>query len=93
MPLSLKQLEDVCLLFSNSSKRCRYLMQEDDPTVWFCLKKTSKKSEIDEEADDYIRDLKKKGTNPNSQPQPAPLGNNCPGYPILRYVSQGYDQP
>jgi hypothetical protein len=54
------------------------------------LKKSSKKAEIDEETDDYLRDMRKKGNDPKKQA--VPLGDNCEGYPILRYIKQGYDQ-
>lgn len=91
MPLSLKQIQDVCLIYSNDSRKCKYLAQDDsNPSVWYCLKKSSKKSEIDDETNDYINDLKKKGQDPKKQG--TPLGDNCDGYPILRYIKQGYDQ-
>ena len=91
MPLSLKQLQDVCLLYSRDSRKCKYVAQDDtDSSMWFCLKKSSKRAEIDDEADDLLKDLKKKGTDPRKQG--APLGDNCEGYPILRYIKQGYDQ-
>ena len=91
MPLSLKQLHDICLLNDNDGKKCRYVAQDDtNPSVWFCLKKSSKKTEIDAEADDFIKDAKKKGSS--IKKQGPPLGDNCAGYPILRYIKQGYDQ-
>jgi len=91
MPLSLRQLQDVCLIYANDSRKCRYLAQDDtNSSVWYCLKKSSKKSEVDDETNDYLRDLKKKGVDPRKQG--TPLGDNCDGYPILRYIKQGYDQ-
>lgn len=91
MPLSLKQIQDVCLIYANDSRKCKYLAQDDsNPSVWYCLKKSSKKSEVDDETNDYINDLKKKGQDPRKQG--TPLGDNCDGYPILRYIKQGYDQ-
>lgn len=87
--LSLKQLQDVCLIYSNDSKKCRYLAQDDsNASVWYCLKKSSKKAEIDDETDDFLKDLKKKVTDSRR----TPLGDNCKGYPVLRYIKQGYDQ-
>ena len=84
-------MQDVCLLYAGDYQKCKYLAQDDtDHTVWFCLKKSSKKAEIDDEMDDYLKDLSKKGTDPKSQNMP--LGDNCSGYPILRYIKQGYDQ-
>lgn len=90
MPLSLKQLQDVCLIYANDSRKCKYLAQDDsNPSVWYCLKKSSKKAEVDDETSDYLKDLKKKGVDPRKQG--TPLGDNCDGYPILRYIKQGYD--
>jgi hypothetical protein len=91
MPLSLKQLQDVCLIYTNDSRKCKYLAQDDsNASVWYCLKKSSKKAEVDDETNDYLKDLKKKGIDPRKQG--TPLGDNCDGYPILRYIKQGYDQ-
>jgi len=91
MPLSLKQLQDVCLIYTNDSRKCKYLAQDDsNASVWYCLKKSSKKAEVDDETSDYLKDLKKKGVDPRKQG--TPLGDNCDGYPILRYIKQGYDQ-
>jgi hypothetical protein len=88
MPLSLKQLRDVCLLYSGTSKKCRYLAQDDtDSSKWYCLKQSSKKSEIDDETKEYLKDTKKKNDS-----KVIPLGDNCSGYPILKYKEQGYDK-
>lgn len=91
MPLSLKQLQDVCLLHYGDHRCCRYLAQDDsNPDKWYCLKKTSKKAEIDDEASDYIKEQRKKGLDPTKQGYP--LGDNCEGYPILKYIEQGFDK-
>lgn len=91
MPLSLKQLHDVCMLHSGNYKRCRYLAQDDsDSTKWYCLKKSSKKSEVDDEAVEFLKELKKKGLDPRKQG--IPLGDNCDGYPVLKHLEQGYDK-
>ena len=92
MPLSLKQLQDVCMLYSGTSRRCRYLTQDDnDLTKWYCLKKTSKKADIDDEVMEFLKDAKKKGMDPRRQP--VPLGDNCDGYLPLKHLEQGYDKP
>jgi hypothetical protein len=89
--LSLKQLEDVCMVYKQNYKRCRYLAQDDhDPTKWHCLKKSSKKSDVDDEVDESLKELKKKGQDPRKQG--VPLGDNCDGYPILKNHEQGYDK-
>lgn len=90
MPLSKKHLQDVCLL-QGGYKKCRYLAQDDtDYTKWYCLKKTSKKDEIDQEVDDFVRETKKKGQDPKKTG--TALGDNCEGYPILKIIEQGYDK-
>jgi hypothetical protein len=91
MPLSLAQLKDVCLLHRQDYKRCRYLAQDDmDGSKWYCLKKTVKKVEIDDETDEYVKECRKKNLDPRQQP--IPLGDNCAGYPVLKHIDQGYDQ-
>jgi hypothetical protein len=92
MPLSKKQLQDKCLLWSGSYKRCRYLAQDDnDWSKWYCLKLTAKKAEIDVETEEFIKDTRKKGQDPKKAN--IPLGDNCQGYPILKFIEQGYDIP
>ncbi len=91
MPLSLKQLHDVCLLYSGDYRRCRYLAQDDnDSSKWYCLKKNAKRQDIDDETQEFLKELKKKGTDPRKQGYP--LGDNCTGYPILKHIEQGYDK-
>jgi hypothetical protein len=91
MPLSLPQLKDVCLLYRQDYKRCRYLGQDDmDGSKWYCMKKNIKKAEIDAETEEYLKESKKKGLDPRTQP--VPLGDNCAGFPILKHIDQGYDQ-
>lgn len=89
--LSLKQLQDVCLAFSNDSRKCRYCaVDEDDPSKYFCMKKSKDRDQIDAEINDEIDDMKKRGLDPYKQNHP--LGDNCLGYPILKHITQGYDQ-
>lgn len=91
MPLSLQQLQSYCNYKATDSSRCRYLGQDDnDSSVYFCLKKSPKKKEIDEEASETIKDMKKRGVDPSKGN--SPLGDNCEGFPILRYIKQGFDQ-
>jgi len=91
MPLSLKQLQDVCLQYSSSYyKRCRYLAQDElETSKWHCLKKSMQKSEIDDETSVFLADLKNKGADPKRQG--VPLGDNCDSYPLLKHVVPGYD--
>jgi len=88
--LSLKQLKDVCLLDDSTSDRCKYLSQdENDSSKYFCLKLSSKGREIDEEIESYLNDIRKRGKDPRKDN--LPLSDNCPGYPVLRNIEQGYD--
>lgn len=90
--LSDKQLEDVCLAFDPTSSRCRYLDQDgEDMHKFYCLKKMiDRKAIIDLETKNYITDSQKKGEDPYKKN--VPLGDNCGGYPKLKYLVQGYDQ-
>lgn len=88
--LSLKQIQDVCLIHGQH-KRCRYLCQdENDRSKWQCAKKTTEKQEIDDECNIFIRDITNKGLPLNKQG--VPLGDNCDGYPPMNHIEQGYDK-
>ncbi len=91
MPLSKKQLEDICLIHGGW-KRCRFLAQDDnDFSKYYCLKQTTRRSEIDDETEEHIRKEISKGKNPRQGN--IPLGDNCTkGLPILKHVEQGYDK-
>lgn len=90
MSLSHKQLADICMLYSGNHKRCRYLGQDDsDLSKWYCLKKSSKKADIDDEVIDSLKEMRTKQVDPRKQG--IPLGDNCNGYPILKHLPQGYD--
>lgn len=88
--LSLKQVSDICMGFDTSHRRCRYISQdENDDQKFYCLKLTSKATEIDSEITSYLVECKNKGRDPYLEN--LPLGDNCQGYPVLRYIQQGYD--
>ena len=88
--LSDLQLKNVCLAYNTDSSRCRYLCQDDNNwNQYYCLKKCSKKAEIDVEIADFIEETRKKNKDPYKEN--IPLGNNCSGYPIMKYIQQGYD--
>lgn len=90
--LSQKQLQDVCLIYSqDGSSRCRYLSEDrQDFNKWYCVKhKKKEKSKIDIKVQDFVKDCKSKGIDPYSQG--IPLGDNCSGYPVLKHTVQGYD--
>lgn len=89
MPLSLKQIQDVCLL-GQGAAQCRFL-GEDVDKKYYCLKlNQSSKSEINEEVDgNFIKPQRAKGVDPTTAG--VPIGNNCSGYRILKVKMQGYD--
>ena len=91
MPLSQRQLTDVCMLYSGDHRQCRYLEEDDaDSSKWYCLKKkTIEKKKIDKRINQFIQDCTKKGVDPKAQN--IPLADNCAGYPILKIIDQGYD--
>jgi hypothetical protein len=89
--LSQKHLKDVCLVNDNTYQKCRYLTHDDnDYTKHYCAKKSSRKKEMDVEINDFIRDSMRRGKDPKKDN--IPLGDNCQGYPVLRYIEQGYDK-
>ena len=90
--LSKKQLQDVCLLYSGDTRRCRFLTQdESDYSKWHCLKLTSRKNDIDVEVSEFIKECRRKGQDPLKSN--LPLGDNCGGYPVMKNIEQGYDKP
>jgi len=88
MPLSLKQVNDICLSW-HGHKQCRYLATGDDGSQQ-CMKLVQKeKNRIDKE----VRELREKA-KANGQDVKGfnrALGDNCQGYVVLRYLKQGYD--
>lgn len=89
--LSKNHLKDVCLLETNDHRRCRYLAEDEtERGKYYCLKKSSKAKEIDAEVQDFMLEMSLKGKDPSGQN--VPIGNNCPGYVILRHKEQGYDK-
>lgn len=90
--LSLKQLRDVCLT-GQGSKQCRYLRPDDqDYQKYYCMKKKpTDRRKIDTKVSEYLHDCKKRSLDPDAQGHP--LGDNCEGYPVLKYIEQGYDKP
>ncbi len=89
MPLSKKQLSDVCLSNGGVNK-CRYLSAVAGTWGQYeCLKLSGQKKVIDGEVLDTLAKLKAHGQDPTKQK--APLGDNCQGYPLLRHITQGYD--
>lgn len=89
MPLTLRQVEDVCLVDEGSAQCC--FLAENDLGKFNCLKLTSKRAGIEKEVAAFKKDEKAKGRDPKAAD--LPLGNNCKGYTFFRYKNQGYDMP
>lgn len=84
--LSLKQVENICLVGDETGKKCRYISKKDGD-VYVCLKlATESRKTIDEQVQSYVDAT----YNSKSQIHP-PLGDNCVGYKVSLYVEQGYD--
>ena len=89
MALTLRQIEDVCLV-DQDSDQCRYL--GEDPTgKFYCIKCTPARKEMDEIVREFKNKYAKKGVPAHSVG--VPLGDNCKGYTFFRYKKQGYDIP
>jgi len=93
MALTQKQLKDVCFVWGGA-QQCRYLDEDQDSQgniVHVCKKKTIYKQVIDDEVDQFFKDVNKNGQDPLAQG--VPLGDNCQGYIDLKVKPQGYDVP
>jgi hypothetical protein len=85
MSLTHKHLKEVCLLgHSDKSKTCRYLRNDElDEEKWYCQKlQPSIKKKIDRDVLGVL--------NKNNFHNLA-CADNCPGYPLLKHVPQGFD--
>lgn len=89
--LSLKQVTDVCMRYQGALE-CRYLKVDMASNDCLCHKQVAaSKKTIDEQVQKFVDRAKANGQDPHAMHRP--LGNNCKGYPPLRTVTQGYDQP
>lgn len=87
--LSLKQINNVCLV-NQGSQQCRYLEHDQkDYKKCYCKKQSADKVLLDEITEEHIQECKKNKTNPTAAGDP--LGDNCQGFPFLMDVLQGYD--
>lgn len=80
MALTRAQLQDVCGLYSNDDT-CIYLKHDRTEGCYVCLKKHKKSKET---VDKIIAKGLKDGTIKD-------FNDNCPGYPLLKHIQQGYD--
>lgn len=89
MALTDKQVQSVCC-FGGGPRQCRYLDDDVDGTkIFLCRKLSPDKKIIDEETEDWLAEQKKNGVDPYTKNEP--LGDNCPGYVVLRTKPQGFD--
>jgi hypothetical protein len=88
--LSERQLQDVCLWFSGY-KQCRYLRFDDmQMDQCYCIKlRQEERDKADDKVLCHLSECAMKSINP--QNQDVPIGDNCSGYPLLKFVEQGYD--
>jgi hypothetical protein len=90
--LSQKQLQNVCLLFSGNSNQCRYLEEDSKNWQWLCTKhKKSFKDSKDKAIEKFLEDCKANSIDPTTKG--VALGDNCGGFPILKFLVQGFDIP
>ena len=88
MPLTRLHVINVCKK-NGGDQECRYLSEDElQAGVFQCMKLSPQKKIIDEEVERYFK--KKKLYNRHDEDYP--LGDNCKGYPVLRYKQVGYDQ-
>ena len=81
MTLTLKHLQDICLLgHQDKSKTCRYLKNDElENNKWYCQKlQPMTKLKIDNDI-------------ANTKSNFIPSGDNCEGFPLLKHIDQGYD--
>lgn len=93
MALTHKQLKDVCLMWGGH-QQCRYLDEDQDDNgniVQVCKKLSAYKDIIDDEVDEFFKEMKKNGQDPAAQG--LPIADNCQGYVVLKSKAQGYDVP
>ena len=90
--LSKKHLEDVCLIYNQDHRTCRYLAQDElDWSKWHCYKCVpAMKHKLDCTLAKKIAEAKKRGADPKQLGQA--MGDNCSGYPIFNHLEQGYDK-
>jgi hypothetical protein len=89
--LSLKQVTDVCMRYQGAQE-CRYLKVDLASGGCLCHKQVAaSKKVIDEQVQKFVDKAKANGQDPYAMHRP--LGNHCKGYPPLKTVTQGYDQP
>lgn len=89
MPLTLRQIEDVCL-WGKHAAQCRFLA-EDMNGKFYCIKQTPQRTEMDAEVSAFRVKMKAKGVDPKTLG--LPLGDNCKGYTFFKHKKQGYDVP
>lgn len=88
MPLTKLHVINVCKK-DNGQEECRYLSEDQlQAGVYQCMKLSPQKDIIDEEVERYH----KKKRLYTKHDENYPLGDNCKGYPVLRYKQVGYDK-
>lgn len=91
MALTIKQLNDVCLLHKGP-RQCSYLEDEVDhgKIIYWCSKLSPPdKKVVEEEMEEFLDDCKKFGKDPLKED--VPMGDNCKGFLPFKNKPQGYD--
>jgi hypothetical protein len=86
MTLTNRHLAEVCLLHhSDPVCTCRYLANDElDETKWYCQKLRKEESR-------KINESLAEISNKSKVRMGIPSGDNCPGYPVLKHLPQGFD--
>lgn len=88
MTLTNRHLKEVCLYgCSDIRQTCRYLRNDEiDDSKWYCQKLQPEiKKKIDANVSAAVDSPYYSGSIK------IPCGDNCGGYPLLKYISQGFD--
>jgi len=85
--ISKQHIEKFCQP-EQGHKTCRYFAENVKDGNFYCLKKTLKKQEMDNELHNKMELFKKQGKE--IKDTCLPLGDNCDGLPISQ-MEQGFD--
>lgn len=89
--LSEKHVQDVCLFDGISPDCCRYCDYDAEADCFHCVKLTPAKGRIDKRLAEIMEEADQNGVNIYDTGEA--VGDNCPGFPFLRHVKQGFDCP
>jgi hypothetical protein len=88
MTLTSRHLAEVCMQgCHDAGLTCRYLRNDEiDESKWYCQKLQPEiKSRIDRDVNAVLESIRR------PEKIKMPCGDNCAGYPLLKYIPQGFD--